>query len=257
MCMCRSTSINGRAASRRADRAGAADVVPAGGQAGVDLLELVGHARPAELRAQGRRALAEPSPQLRVGDQAVEVGGERLGIAGLEHRARTRPRRAAPRRRGSREATGTTPPASARTSVPGAGLIPSEASTSTSAPASASASDTRSALDELDALASARLNVAGAAQRPRRPDRRPPRCVGWERAQRAQEDPERAALLAGDEQQLARDRAPVRLRRAPTSAPGGSRGSRPGSSAGAGPGSRRSWRCGRRAGRTAAATAGR
>ena len=61
----------------------AAPVVPAAGDARVDVLEVVGDRAPRPRR--GRRA--QPLAQRRVGDEVREPGGQRVGVADLEHDA--------------------------------------------------------------------------------------------------------------------------------------------------------------------------
>ena len=206
MCMCRSTSISGREASCARSRAVAAPVVAARGQPAVDVLELVGDPRPGERRAQllGARpqrvarssgsaisrvrcaasVCASPgsnsSPYSPVGQQLL------VGPAGA--------RRPAPR-----------PAASARTSVPGVGRSPSEASTTTSAPASTSASVSLAPSTNRDPLAQRRGRAsparrAAAMTTPSRASR----ARAGQRAQRAQERPQRRALLVGDHHELDR-----------------------------------------------------
>ena len=128
----------------------------------VDLLELVGDARPAQSASRsGAAASCRRARSAGVGDQARRAGRR----ASRRRRARTagraRRRRAAPRRRAGARRPGTAPAASARTSVPGAGAMPAEARTATSARASSLRPRELVGLGERDPLA----QLAGAAGR--------------------------------------------------------------------------------------------
>ncbi len=59
----------------------------AGGDRRVELLEPVGRALPAELGVRCADASGEPGAQLPVRDEAGELGGQRLEVAGLEQQA--------------------------------------------------------------------------------------------------------------------------------------------------------------------------
>ena len=62
-------------------------VVPARGDALVELLELVGHARPADVVVGVLDRLGVARQQLRVTQQPLDLGGEREGVTRLEERA--------------------------------------------------------------------------------------------------------------------------------------------------------------------------
>src|SRR3954469_19975613 len=85
VCMCRSTSISGRFASRaRTSGRPAGGVVAQAGQLGVDLLHLVRHARPRQLVPLLLAAGGEHVPQAGVAQHALQLGGEHVDVAGLE-----------------------------------------------------------------------------------------------------------------------------------------------------------------------------
>ena len=84
VCMCRSTSISGRAGEPGAHRGVALGRVAARGDLGVDRLEALRDARPVEVVVRALRARAQARAQAVVADQALELRGERLDVAGLE-----------------------------------------------------------------------------------------------------------------------------------------------------------------------------
>ena len=216
MCMCRSTSISGREASLARIRRSPRRVVPARDERRVDRLELVGDPRPGERRAQlARRASRRRPISSGVGDQPCAGARRASRRRRARTRARTRPReqellvgRRAARRPAPR------PPPSARISVPGAGRMPSEASTAMSAPASTSASLASGASDEPDPLAQRRARAwpAASAGARTRPSPRQSSSSGSERSAR-RNDPQGRALLVGDEHHLDELRARCRARR--------------------------------------------
>ena len=87
VCMCRSTSMRGRVRSRNAISG-----LPASGwrradEARVDLLELVGDARPRQALAQRRGLAHEARAQRGLVDEPLQLGGERVDVARLEQQA--------------------------------------------------------------------------------------------------------------------------------------------------------------------------
>src|SRR5204862_5564974 len=62
-----------------------APVVAAADEAGVDLLELIGHARPLKSRPQRVGACAQALAELGLAQEALELGGQGLRVTGLEY----------------------------------------------------------------------------------------------------------------------------------------------------------------------------
>ncbi len=201
MCICRSTSISRREARRVADLPVAAIVVPACDKPCIHLLELVGHARPAESGTELPGLLGIALSQSRLGDQSPEVTGHRLRVARLE----LEPELAlAEQFLVGREARGDGDDA--------AGERAHERARNRSDPLGREHEDVRPgqriglghplAVDELDPLAKSPAERRRHGQRPRRPDGRAPGRILGERAEHPQEQAQRTALLAGAEQQL-------------------------------------------------------
>ena len=140
----------------------------------------------------------------------------------------------------------------ARSTSWGAGAVPAEAATAIVARARCWASEPSRRARRADALAQPpRQRGRGRGRRVAQPDRGAPVEVARQPPQRAEEQPQRAALLGVREHDLGRPVAASSGR--PTrSAPGRIRCSRRGSSARPGRAWRRSSPCGRRAGRTGA-----
>ena len=232
VCMCRSTWMKSPAAELLAHGRCAVRVVAARGDALVELLELVGHARPVDVRARGVRSrVAKP-------DRSFGSRSSRSSWAASVSASRgSNSRPSSPSRRsssycGSRDTTGTAPPAMARSTSCGAG-----------AGAGGGRHGDRRAREVLGLRAvggpgeasraragGATARASGAHGRIAQPDRGAPVEVGGQAPERAQEQPQRAALLLVREHDLGR--GPLLRRRAPAGPrPGGSPCSRRGSSA--------------------------
>ena len=242
MCMCRSTSISRREASAGADAGRCRRVVPARDEPGVDLPRARRPRATSENLARSWSAWAAAAlAQRRARRSAGEVAGERLHVAGLELEpalALAEQLLVGRQPRGDRAST---PPASARTSIPGDGRTPSEASTRMSAPASASASDI--------SLARRRTRPARAAAGRASPA--PPAAAATRPSRARRRRRGASAARAGTVRSAARSSPALNssctgscavVLRSRRRRPGGSPGSRRGSSAASGPGWRRSSR---------------
>ena len=174
------------------------------------------------------RAAAPPARRRAAGARAGRPGSPRRAARTA---APARPRPAASSYWGSRDATGTAPPASARSSSWGAGAVPAEAATAMLARARCWASEPSAGPAKRTRSRSRRGSGGGASAAGSRSHTvaRPVELVG-QLAQRAQEQPQRAALLLGGEHDLRA--ALAGFRAAPGGRrPGGSPGSRRGRSA--------------------------
>ena len=248
VCMCRSTSISLRLASRARTSGLRVRVVAQRRQPGVDRLDLVGHARPRELRrAVARRARRRPARSASSRDaRRSSCCGEHVDVAGLEVQAEVAVAQHLLVDRHARRRAGTAPAPSARISTPGAVTWPSEAATTTSAPRERRVL----VVDHVHAVAQARAqrrDGAGLASRRRPPTAAPP---GSRRSARRKS---RSAPRSSRSEKTIRSGPSARARgRSRGHARAQQLGRTRGSSAAAAPRWPRSWPCGRPGGRRTA-----
>ena len=191
--------MRGRAAQLGGQAPVARDRVAAGDDAGVDVLEVVGDARPRQpARERARRRPRSRSRSARVGDEPLELGGQRLDVARLEQQAV------------GALAERLLVDGQARRERDGAGVDRAQQQAGRGRRAVGGGDEDVAAGQQLGLaelagrrVAHARLEVGAQRRAARRAargdDRRLPRRRRVQAAQRAQEQPQRGALLVVDE----------------------------------------------------------
>ncbi len=199
--MCRSTSITWPLDSFARSSGFPVVVVPAAGHLRVDAFELVGDPRPRELGPQWSGRVPQAVAQAGVGDQALELAGQRVGVSRLEEQA---PLALGEDLLVDREA--------GRQGNGAGGQRPQQEIRGGSlaircADEDLSAGEQLIPVDvvrrgEADPVAEARPQLDLGRAAPRAEHRRPPAGVRVEAAERPQEEAQGAALLLGEEHDM-------------------------------------------------------